>query len=408
MIVPAIMSLFDGILLGSCIVDFVIFAISLWLAAYHASVKGSTRVSTGMLLTALGGAIGIVAAESIALAASGTGLFGLIHCLYLDVAIVAPAVGILILASPFLRIPGAGSVSFGMPGIIAAGCSLLLIPICIYASFVEPFNLQVERCIVEVPGLESAGNPITIAVLADLQFDEVTAHEQRAVDLAMEAQPDLILIPGDVFQGSEREYREQESAIKSLLGRLKAPGGVYLVSGDCDRLSTLMQAIEGSQIQFIDGRVVPVTVRGTTIAIAGIPINYRSSMAMATLRQIPAIAEQSVVTILLSHRPGVAMLPNVPEGIDLIVAGHTHGGQIQIPGFGPPLTLSAVSRDVAAGGLSRLNNQNLYVSRGVGCERGRAPRIRFCCPPEVSILTLTGSTKQATLPQSSRNSQPDL
>lgn len=68
----------------------------------------------------------------------------------------------------------------------------------------------------------------------------------------------------------------------------------------------------------------------------------------------------------------------------------THGGQVQIPLFGAPLTLSSVARDVGSGGLHELEGRRIYVSRGVGCERGAAPRIRFLCPPEVSLLTLRG------------------
>ena len=74
--------------------------------------------------------------------------------------------------------------------------------------------------------------------------------------------------------------------------------------------------------------------------------------------------------------------------IDLVVSGHTHGGQIVVPFFGPIMTLSHVPRSVAAGGLHQIDGNYIYVSRGVGCERMQAPRIRFLCPPEISLLTL--------------------
>ena len=74
--------------------------------------------------------------------------------------------------------------------------------------------------------------------------------------------------------------------------------------------------------------------------------------------------------------------------MDLTIAGHTHGGQVRIPFFGPPITLSRVPRRVAGGGLHELQGNAIYVSRGVGCERASAPRVRLNCPPEVSLLTL--------------------
>jgi predicted MPP superfamily phosphohydrolase len=74
--------------------------------------------------------------------------------------------------------------------------------------------------------------------------------------------------------------------------------------------------------------------------------------------------------------------------IDLALAGHTHGGQVVVPFFGPLLTLSDVPRHVAAGGVHELGPVRVHVSRGVGMERGSAPQIRFFCPPEICLLTL--------------------
>jgi predicted MPP superfamily phosphohydrolase len=76
------------------------------------------------------------------------------------------------------------------------------------------------------------------------------------------------------------------------------------------------------------------------------------------------------------------------SGFDLVVAGHTHGGQVQLPLFGPAITLTGVPRHVAAGGQHEINGNLIYVSRGVGIERGQAPRLRFMCPPEIAILEL--------------------
>ena len=92
------------------------------------------------------------------------------------------------------------------------------------------------------------------------------------------------------------------------------------------------------------------------------------------------------VRILISHMPDPILELKPNTRIDLLIAGHTHGGQVQLPFFGPPITLSRIPRRAAAGGLHELNGRCVYVSRGVGCERGQAPRLRFLCPPEISIL----------------------
>ena len=93
--------------------------------------------------------------------------------------------------------------------------------------------------------------------------------------------------------------------------------------------------------------------------------------------------------LVLVHRPGAGLEALAPDSpLDLVIAGHTHGGQVVVPGFGPPLTLSTAPRHLAAGGLNRVDGNAVYVSRGVGMERKWAPRVRLFCPPEVTLLTL--------------------
>ena len=92
--------------------------------------------------------------------------------------------------------------------------------------------------------------------------------------------------------------------------------------------------------------------------------------------------------LLLVHHPDPVLRDAPDTRIDLIVAGHTHGGQIQVPFIGPIRTASAVPRDIAAGGLHTFDGRRIYLSRGVGVERGAAPKVRFGAPPEISLLTL--------------------
>ncbi len=106
------------------------------------------------------------------------------------------------------------------------------------------------------------------------------------------------------------------------------------------------------------------------------------------IRRLAEAPGSTDIRILLTHAPDAALLLPRDSRVDLVVAGHTHGGQIQLPLVGPLVTFSRVPRDVAGGGLHVLDGTQVYVSRGVGCERGQAPQIRFLCPPEVSLLTL--------------------
>ncbi len=89
--------------------------------------------------------------------------------------------------------------------------------------------------------------------------------------------------------------------------------------------------------------------------------------------------------VVLGHAPAFA---DGCDNADLMLAGHTHGGQIYIPGFGAIMTMSGIPRDWANGMTLMDDGRTLIVSRGVGCERGRAPRIRFCCRPELVVIDL--------------------
>ena len=87
--------------------------------------------------------------------------------------------------------------------------------------------------------------------------------------------------------------------------------------------------------------------------------------------------------VVFGHGPDFA-LGDVPA--DLLVAGHTHGGQVQLPWIGPLVKLSAVPRAWAAGVTSLPGGRTLVVSRGIGMERGNAPRLRFLCRPELVVI----------------------
>lgn len=98
-----------------------------------------------------------------------------------------------------------------------------------------------------------------------------------------------------------------------------------------------------------------------------------------------AIPASSDYHIVLGHRPDFSL--GKVNG-DLFVAGHTHGGQVCIPFFGPVMTLSKVPRKWASGMTEIAGSKYLVVSRGVGLERGNAPALRFCCAPEIVIIDI--------------------
>ncbi len=385
------MDLINIITAASAIVDLLVGISSLSVFSYRRGrLLNSWQLGALQCLQAAVMTTVVFLAKAVILLRMGLNSFGLANLVYIDLAIVIPLIGgfILIAATTKAVLGRKVVVTWTVKGL---GClSLCSLPLAIYSTFVEPYRLQVEETTLCLPDIHSNDVEVTVAVLADLQFARVSDHERNAVRLAMEAQPDLILLPGDVFQGSEAAFTANLPEIRALFAELHAPGGVYLVQGDCDLPSRLRGAIEGTDITFLYNQLAIADVKGTRIAIGGVELRFHSDDATEVIRTLQQGLPSADTKILLAHRPAVAMtLGSAAEEIDLVVAGHTHGGQVRIPGFGPPVTLSPIPRAAAAGGLSVVGGARLYVSRGVGCERGQAPRVRFCCPPEVSIIRLS-------------------
>jgi predicted MPP superfamily phosphohydrolase len=230
-------------------------------------------------------------------------------------------------------------------------------------------------------------DPIRVGVLADLQTSHVTAYERRAVDKLLALRPDLILMPGDLFQGSNAEFERELPDLRRLHARLEAPFGVYAVEGNVDSLHRLRRVFADTSVRLLVNEIVEVEVRGCRTAIGGIESDFSRPAARATIARLSDDRIQADARVLLTHAPDPVLYLPATTRIDLLVAGHTHGGQVQIPGIGPILIGSRVPRAMAAGGLTRTDGLLVYVSRGVGYERGRAPRLRLFCPPEISLLT---------------------
>lgn len=267
----------------------------------------------------------------------------------------------------------------------ALGAAVLMLPIGLYASHIEPFWLRVERVELGVPQNEAG---LRIGVLSDLQTTEVGDYENEAVDTLLAEEPDLILIPGDIWQLDVGDgYVDKAPEFSALLARIDAAvPHVFMVNGDTDTVANLQRLTQGTSIVVLDNDVIEVEVDGVPVRIGGLTHNGDNSRPPEVIEQLMG-GGPDTFRILLAHRPGVVDLvpPNSP--LDLIVAGHTHGGQIAIPFFGPPVTFTTVPRSVAAGGLHLLDGYPIYVSTGVGRERRLAPQVRFGVRPSVGIIT---------------------
>ena len=249
-----------------------------------------------------------------------------------------------------------------------------------YTRDVEPWWLALERIRVPIAGLPAPLEGLTIAQLSDLHWgkDVRAGHIAKAVDMALETHPDLIVLTGDYVT-----YSAFDSAdCARELARLEAPKGVYAIRGNHDHWTdprVVRARLEAEGLPVLINAHVRVPVGEADLWLAGVDdVWERHADIDRALAGIPPGA----VTVLLAHEPDYADQV-VGRGVALQLSGHSHGGQVRLPRCGAPV-LPTWGRKYPYG-LRRVGDLWLYTNRGVGLIR---PAVRFNCRPEVTIIQL--------------------
>jgi uncharacterized protein len=255
----------------------------------------------------------------------------------------------------------------------------------------EPNDLKVRRHPAVLP---SAGpqqsRPLRIVHLTDIQTDAIGPFQERALRAALEQSPDLIVFTGDYIQPRlEGGRKATTAAFQALLRRLDfgAPLGAYAVRGDVDPEWPRM--FDGTRVTPLTGETARIPLGdGRFLSLVGLTSGMSRANEREPMRALVGRAPAGDVRIVFGHQPDYVIPLTESTRVDLALAGHTHGGQVALPLFGPPYTSSPLPRRYA-GGLHDYRGTLLHVSRGIGMERGPAPQIRFLVPPEICVLDLT-------------------
>ncbi len=259
-----------------------------------------------------------------------------------------------------------------------------------YGRHIEPTWLEVNHRTIPVPDLPAPFADFRIVQLSDFHCSrQVTPlYLNEAVALAHDQEPDLVVLTGDFVHKGYR-YVEQ---VATVLSRLSAPYGVYAVLGNHDfsvrnalgfrRYRHLHRAVASALTQHgihvLHNEAIPLKRNGATIYLTGVEDLWSRA---CDLEQAFAGLPTSVPCIALAHNPRtVERLAG--RRCDLMLSGHTHGGQIHTPKLGRP-TLGRKARRFAAG-LYRYRNTYVYVNKGVGF----GFRFRYGVRPEVAVLSL--------------------
>ncbi len=238
----------------------------------------------------------------------------------------------------------------------------------------ERFRIGLTRETVDVSGLPPALSGLRIGLVTDLHRSDTVTHDliDAAVQLLMAQTPDLIILGGDYVTWGDRRFVEPAA---EALAPLSAPQGVFAILGNHDNDHDMPPALAAKGFVVLRDARTRLTIRGETLDLAGIRYWTRKPSEIAYV-----LRGASPNVILLAHTP-MRLIEASALAIPLVLSGHTHGGQIVLPGIG---AVAAHEFPVIAG-AGRRDNTRIFVSRGVGTVY--VP-VRLNCPPEVAVLTL--------------------
>jgi len=276
---------------------------------------------------------------------------------------------------------------------VLAFLQILLWALALQGTLLEPFRLQVTSLEISSSKMTNPGIPVRIVQLSDLHIERLTRRELALPVLVDGLSPDLIVLTGDFLSTTYNMDPQALDDLQALLKQLRAPGGIYAVWGteEVDLPDLLRPVLTGLGIITLEDEAIEVTVNGQRLWLVGLNCTRDLVAEGAKLGALVEDAPPGSFTLLLYHTPD--LMPQAAGlGVDLYLAGHTHGGQWRLPGFGALLTSSHYWKRYEAGHYHQ-GDTHLYVSRGLGMEGFGTPRARFFCPPEVVRFRLTGQSE---------------
>lgn len=245
----------------------------------------------------------------------------------------------------------------------------------VYAAGRQRSHIEVTRLAVPVAGLPPALAGVRIALISDLHRSDLVPRTliDHAVDLTVAERPDLVALLGDYVSFRERTYVDD---VAEGLGALQAPFGVFAVMGNHDNERHLAKALARHRVEVLLDARTTVALRHERLDLVGIRYWTRRPRDIQ-----PLLSGARGVPLLLAHDPR-RLWAAATLGVPLVLSGHTHGGQVVLPGLGAV----AARKFPVVSGLGRAAGTSLFVTRGIGTVY--VP-VRLNCPPEVAVLTLT-------------------
>ena len=272
-----------------------------------------------------------------------------------------------------------------------ATITLFLAGVAFWAFLIEPGRLVVHQQTIQIDNWPQQLDGLRIAVLSDIHADNwfITEKKLRTiVERTNQLEPELIVILGDYMSGDGWvTHRVEPEVFGAVLKDLRAPLGVYSVLGNHDWWYSGMKVrrgLEQNGIKVLENETAQIDARSTSFWLVGLADLWtRPQQINDAVAKVP----EGQPLIALTHNPDI--FPNVPQRVELVLAGHTHGGQVRFPLIGTVIESSDYGDRWVRGHVFE-NNHHLFVTTGIGTS---IVPVRFGVPPEIVLLTLKSGSR---------------
>lgn len=270
--------------------------------------------------------------------------------------------------------------------VVLASIPLILACLVCWSFLIEPNRLVIRQQTISISNWPKELDGFKVAVLSDLHVNGTWIDEKKLrliVERTNELQPELIVILGDyIAYDGLLSRRVSPKEFGPMLKGFTAPHGVYSVLGNHDwwhNGKEVRAALEQNGLKVLDDEVVQINPRGRSMYLAGFSDLWtRSPRPDNTMAAVP----EGEPVIGLTHNGDI--FPRVPQRVQLLLAGHTHGGQVRLPLIGSIVSSSGLGERYERGHVFE-NGHHLFVTTGIGTS---ILAVRFGVPPEIVLLTL--------------------
>jgi hypothetical protein len=252
---------------------------------------------------------------------------------------------------------------------------------------VERSRCDLTEATIRIPGLPPELSGFSIVLMSDIHSSLYMTRREMAefVSLANGMRGDLVVVTGDFVNNQV----DQAYPFAEAFSELKAPHGVYGVMGNHDFYTEdpdrVARVIDDCGVKLLRNDRVIVEKDGARFSLIGVDDVGRNERGTIKLREAAGPSGDPTTKVLLCHRP-YYLAQAAAENIDLVLSGHTHGGQVVFGSFGGITFAPAALASPYVWGKYSLGKTQMYVSRGIGTV---GVPVRFNCPPEITRILLT-------------------